>query len=237
MQLWVIRVSIDLAKIWKHRGIDHRSTTVKGDSCGRCFHVNRRNITVFELDIGISLSMLFVQKYTHSITNNTSITNFNFLIIQGIKLKNISSYVPSNEDERSLSNFWTNCCNCPKTLYWFNENFVSVESIDSNRTVRSLEEYYPLIKDKQQLLPQLYATTAQRATTIASRLATEDEKRSTHFRLFRATSPPLSFQDSFPRTKAPIARVLLPRKRFLSRTVYRSIVRPWPGPRYLPSTF
>lgn len=60
---------------------------------------------MFELDIGISLGMLFVQKYTHSITNNTSITNFNFLIIQSIKLKNISSYVPSNEDVRSLSSF------------------------------------------------------------------------------------------------------------------------------------
>lgn len=58
---------------------------------------------MFELDIGISLGMLFVQKYTHSITNNTSITNFNFLIIQSIKLKNISSYVPSNENVRSLS--------------------------------------------------------------------------------------------------------------------------------------
>lgn len=105
MQLWVIQVSIDLAKIWKHRGIDHRSTTVKGDSCGHCLHVNQRNITVFELDIGISLGIPFVQKFIYSITNNTSITNFNLFIIQGIKLKNISSYVPSNEDVLSLSSF------------------------------------------------------------------------------------------------------------------------------------
>lgn len=69
---------------------------------------------MFELDIGIGLGILFVQKFTYSITNNTSITNFNFFIIQGIKLKNISSYVPSKEDVRSLSSFQPTVVTVPR---------------------------------------------------------------------------------------------------------------------------
>lgn len=126
---------------------------------------------------------------------------------------------------------------------WFYTNF-PFHNVDRSRWesfARSLKESYPLIKDKQQLLPQLYATIARCPATMQSGRLQQPKMKNV-----RPTFD--SFEQEYPSFRY-LSRIRFHAQRhrllacfFLANdlypcTLYRFIVRPWPGPRYLRSTF